>query len=65
MDTRIFKMNEISLYRKELTEKVSRDFLRLDFFHKSTALKYYRIPFRIRGDILPQTVKKSTPRYAT
>jgi hypothetical protein len=39
------------------------------FFHKSTAprptLKYFRIPFRIRGDIQPQTVEKSTPRYAT
>jgi hypothetical protein len=52
-------------------ETVSRDF-RQFFPHKSTGprplvntLKYFRIPFRIRGDISPQTVEKSTPRYAT
>jgi hypothetical protein len=56
---------------RNIKETASRDFRRL-FFHKSTVpkplvntLKYFRIPFQIRGDIRPQTVKKSTPRYAT
>jgi hypothetical protein len=29
------------------------------------ALKYFRIPFRIRGDISRKLSKKSTLRYAT
>jgi hypothetical protein len=51
----------------QVLKRPSHEIFDLWFFHKSTAprplvntLKYFRIPFRIRRDIRPQTVEKST-----
>jgi hypothetical protein len=54
-------------------KRPSHEIFDLWFFHKSTGprhlvntqKKYLRIPFRSCGGIRPQTVEKSTPRYAT